>query len=614
MSLDVVVENVGGIERATLTLEPGATLLTGPNASNKSSLLRALSFAVGREAVPLRDGSDAGRVRIEGDGIAVDRRLRRGDGETPEGESLLETAELPGTPADYVPFVGLLEFNPLRAAVRRGESVEALLTAPVDVDELERRRAEKLARKRELDDRIDELEGATDRLADRREELAEARRRRDRLEETLERLRGRRSDPSEPETDDLERERASLATERDELAAEVEELAAAVDRLEGERREAAEAVETAAETVASYDPDRLRERLRETRAELDEIEERVDTLRTVLTANREMIDAGVDLDPVGRERSLAGDRRRCWACGETVEASAFADALDRLESLLADHRERRREAEPRVEEIEAELEEYRSAKRRLEAARERERDLAETLSRRRDSLETKRDRLAELREEIRAVDDRIEAERRERAAVDEDLAAEIDSVREDLYDARATVDELETAVETAEEAVEEVERLREERETVDETVRELTDRIERTERELLSAFNDAMDRLVDLLAFDSIERIRLNGEFEVVVAREVDGAVRRSPVAHLSESERETVGLVLGLAGYLAYDLDEAAPVLVLDSLGAFDADRLATLIDFFADRARYLPVAVYPELGERLPFPTRPTPELTEP
>jgi hypothetical protein len=55
------------------------------------------------------------------------------------------------------------------------------------------------------------------------------------------------------------------------------------------------------------------------------------------------------------------------------------------------------------------------------------------------------------------------------------------------------------------------------------------------------------------------------------------------------------IGLVLGLAGYLAYDTHDIAPVLVLDSLGAFDSERTERLVDYFADRTDVLLAAVHP-------------------
>ena len=96
----------------------------------------------------------------------------------------------------------------------------------------------------------------------------------------------------------------------------------------------------------------------------------------------------------------------------------------------------------------------------------------------------------------------------------------------------------------------------------------------------------------------------LDGDFELVIAREVDGSVREDSLAHLAESEREMIGLVLGLAGFLAYDVDEITPLLVIDSLSAFDADRAGRLLSYFAAETELLLAAVHPTMAEQLPFP----------
>jgi elongation factor P--beta-lysine ligase len=66
---------------------------------------------------------------------------------------------------------------------------------------------------------------------------------------------------------------------------------------------------------------------------------------------------------------------------------------------------------------------------------------------------------------------------------------------------------------------------------------------------------------------------------------------------HLAASERKVTGLVFVLAGYLVHDLHETVPVILLDSLEAVDADRIATLIEHFQAYADYLVVALPPQM-----------------
>jgi hypothetical protein len=132
---------------------------------------------------------------------------------------------------------------------------------------------------------------------------------------------------------------------------------------------------------------------------------------------------------------------------------------------------------------------------------------------------------------------------------------------------------------------------------------ELTDlrgRIERIEEQAIEAFNAHMETVLELLDYANIARIWLERRetqvredrrtvtktvFELHVIRSTDsGTTYEDTIDHLSESEREVTRLVFALAGYLAHDLYESMPVVLLDSLETIDSDRIAALVDYFCD------------------------------
>jgi len=65
---------------------------------------------------------------------------------------------------------------------------------------------------------------------------------------------------------------------------------------------------------------------------------------------------------------------------------------------------------------------------------------------------------------------------------------------------------------------------------------------------------------------------------------------------NLSESEREVVGLVFALAGYLVHEVYDDVPFIILDSIEAIDAERIRTLVEYFIDSTEYVLVAVLEE------------------
>lgn len=81
------------------------------------------------------------------------------------------------------------------------------------------------------------------------------------------------------------------------------------------------------------------------------------------------------------------------------------------------------------------------------------------------------------------------------------------------------------------------------------------------------------------------------------IVREAEsGHTYEGTVNTFSESEREVVGFVFALAGYLVHDLHETVPVMLLDSLEVIDSERIAKLVEYFAEYPEFLIIALLPE------------------
>jgi len=142
-------------------------------------------------------------------------------------------------------------------------------------------------------------------------------------------------------------------------------------------------------------------------------------------------------------------------------------------------------------------------------------------------------------------------------------------------------------------------------------------RIDQIEADAVEEFNTHMDAILDVLGYDNLDRIwieRLEQTvregrqkvqqtvFELHVVRSTEnGTAYEDTIDHLSESEREVTGLIFALAGYLVHDVHEVVPFMLLDSLEAIDSDRIAKLVDYFADYAEYVVVALLPEDAQAL-------------
>jgi len=99
--------------------------------------------------------------------------------------------------------------------------------------------------------------------------------------------------------------------------------------------------------------------------------------------------------------------------------------------------------------------------------------------------------------------------------------------RVEIRTIRRDIERLEEASESLRETRADVERKRDEVAQLSEEITTLTDQIENLESELRAVFNETMDELLDALEFERIRRVWLDGEFELVIAREVDGRTSR---------------------------------------------------------------------------------------
>ena len=620
-TVSLAVENVGGIDETSVTLGAGVTVLTGRNATNRTSLLRALMGALGSDAAALKADADSGRVELRmGDERYTRTFERRNGAVVTGGDPYLDDASL----ADRFAF--LLESNAARRAVRTDANLREVLMGPVDTAEIEREIERVRRERREVDERLDELDEVDRRLTDlrtRRDDLT------DELERAREALAEKRAELDDADLDPGDDDPVTEAlTELRDLRERVEEVRFRLeaeresrDALEAERAELTERLEE----LAGGDGDDLAEleaRLDALREERRTVDSLVGQLGSVVSFNRDRLDGAAD--PVERALSdddsvtdsLVGDDVTCWTCGETVDRGQVERTVERLESIRDDQLSRRRSLEGEVESLEERRKERSNAK----AERER--------------LERERERLGTELEERSTAVERLETEREELAARVEEREAAVESLESEAYDdllslhreanerefevGRLTEEltEVERRLDDAESEVDQRDALLEERGALTETLASLRTRIGDLEREAVEAFNDNMERVLAILEYENvarvwIERIEREGtgpldtdsRFDLHVVREnADGAAYEDTIGNLSESEREVVGLVFALAGYLVHEVYETVPFIVLDSLEAIDAERIARLVGYVADHAPYLVVALLPEDAAALP------------
>ncbi|MFW5934669.1 MAG: archaea-specific SMC-related protein [Halolamina sp.] len=616
----VHARNIGGIRETEVAFEPGVTIFVGRNATNRTSFLKAVMAALGSENVAMKGDADEAEVTLEAGEETYTRTFsRQTEGVDRGGDPYLDE---PGV-ADLFAF--LLESNEARRAVATSADLRDIIMRPVDTAEIQ-------AEIDRLQDQRDSLEAELDAIDDRKGDLRDLERRRETLRAEIEStkadleeteaavdaadadLETRREEQSELEDrlETLREKRSALDDVRYELETEQESL----DELRTERRERETALEELDEPDA--DADEIEGRLRELRERKGKLETQVDELQSVIRFNEGMLDDDGPASPVAAgddgavTDQLVDDAVTCWTCGTAVDPAQIESTVDQL-------RERSQSKVGEVGRLEREIEALRTEKREIEQVRqERERiesrldELAGEIERTEAAIDDLRDRREELTEAIERVEADVEELEDEEHDEMLELHKRANELEYELGRLEGDLEDVEAEIAEAEAHIAEESEVAAELDDVNDQIEQLRTRIERIERDAVEAFNEHMDAILDRLDYENLDRIWIDAlerevrkgrrketerALELHVVRTTDsGAAYEDTVEHLSESEREVTGLVFALAGYLVHEVYETVPFMILDSLEAIDSERIAALVDYFAEYSPYVLVALLPE------------------
>ncbi|SEG54201.1 archaea-specific SMC-related protein, partial [Halobellus limi] len=476
------VENVGGIDHTEVDIPPGVTVLTGKNATNRTSFLRSIMAAMGSERVSLKGDAEDGRVELTLDDTTYERTLTRaGDGVTFEGDAYLDDPEV----ADLFAF--LLETNDARQAAARGEQLRDVIMRPVDVDAI---RSEIRRLEEEKGDINDELA----RIESDKRELPELEQRRTQLREKIEEKRAELAE-LEDEIDDSSRDVEEGRKEQAELEEKLQELRSTRSELESIRRK----IERQQESIASLKRERgdleddleelpetpmgdhrdLESEIERLRSERQELNSEINELRSLIQYNEERLEAedyelledgGVATesgDGGGEsvtDQLVASDSETvvCWTCGSSVEREQIESTIERLKSLRTEKVEELNGVKSRLEDRKQQQREATKKQRKRSEIEQKLDDIESELDRRDEQIDALKENRESLTDEVEDLESEVES--LESADFEEILSLhkeanqlefEIDSLESDLDEVTEEIESIEADVERADELREE---------------------------------------------------------------------------------------------------------------------------------------------------------------
>ena len=627
----VSVRNIGGIDETSVDLRPGVNVLAGRNATNRTSFLQGIMAALGSDNVSMKGDADDAEATLEIDDTVYRRTLTRQNGTVVDGgDPYLDDPEL----ADLFAF--LLESNEARRTVTTDGNLRDLIMRPVDLEEIKAEISTLEGDREQIDQQIEAIEERKRDLPDLEEERT---RLEGKIEETREQL-AAKEDEIEAADADVETQRE----EQDELEDRLGALREARNDLEDVRYE----IDTERESIQSLKEDRSTlqtelDNLAETpQGEIAELDDRIDSLRE----QRRRLDSEINTlqstiqfndDLLEGERGdvqraledgsgsvtdelLPDEQVVCWTCGSEVDRGQIEQTIDQLRSLRQEKLEEKREIADELDDLKADKQNLEQQQRRRDEHEQQLEQAESELQRRQERLEELQDDRSDLEATVKDLE--AEVETLESGQFDEilELHREANQLEYDLGRLENDLDAVESEIETIEEQLESLSDLEAEREAIQSELTDLRTRVERLEEEAVEAFNEHMDEVLGTLDYENLERIwieRVQREvregrrkaiktfFELHIVRSSpSGTTYEDTIDHLSESEREVTGLVFALAGYLVHDVYEEVPFMLLDSLEAIDAERIAELVEYFGEFADFLIVALLEEDAEAIETP----------
>lgn len=623
------VKNIGGIDETEITFSPGVTILAGRNASNRTSLLQGIMAALGSKNASIKGSTDEATVELEFENERYTQTLSRRNGTiVADGNPYMENTAV----ADLFAF--LLESNEARRAVRQGGSLRDIIMRPVDTEEIQAEIDRLVQERKQLEDKLDEIESLKGELPGLEEERTSLE---SEIEEKRKELEAKEAELEETdanveetrkEKEELEEQLSKLSEKRsilEDVRYQLDTERETIESLKAERNEIEDELEDLPETPMG-EVDELDSRIDQLRTQKQSLESEINELQSIISFNQEMLeDADADIlstlqgdgDGPLTDQLLDGNTTTCWTCGSEVDADQIEQTIEQLRTFSQDKFQE-------INDIESELDDLTGQRRELkEFQREREQ-----LERRLDRLETEltdsqteverlRERREELTDEIADIETTVEDLEGQSYGDVLDLHKEANQIEYELGRLENDLDRVEDNIERIEDRVSEQEDIEDELEEISGEIESLRTKIDRIEQQAIESFNEHMDTVLDLLDYENLERIWLERKerevrqgrrkvpettFELHIIRSTpSNTTYEDTIDNLSESEREVTGLIFALAGYLAHEVHEQVPFMLLDSLEAIDAERLSVLVDYLKDHSEYLVIALLTEDAEAL-------------
>ncbi|WP_336328547.1 AAA family ATPase [Halovenus sp. HT40] len=346
---------------------------------------------------------------------------------------------------------------------------------------------------------------------------------------------------------------------------------------------------------------------------------------TIRDAEEQYTDTGTDTEKDSETQTTSADEltsqltassdteeRECVVCGASITQKQLEQRHEHLDSELKSAVSKKRyKIIQRINSLDEEIETITSDVEQLYTLKTDLEDKQAEIQRYKSELEDKKPRLSDVEDELADKQAELDQLREQKEDVEQELFEQRDTIQRKITEleleqerVEETIAEIEAEIEEAQQLKPEAEKLETEIDDLSDSIKNQREKIVNREDQVVEEFNTQMESLVSALDYENIDRIWLEVKNRSETGlREAEGfklnVIRNGQnrsIETFSESEREMIGMVVALAGYLAHDLDDEIPFILIDSVEAFDNSRLEALLEYFADKGVFVVAALLPE------------------
>lgn len=586
--LTFAVENIGGLYgRNEFSFDEGLNLITAPNAAGKSSLIHGLQALVLEERELSTKGyflhsfEQAGRVELVAqDGNKWVRRINAREGTLIVGGESLHPE---GKKANL--FCIASEDNELLDKVKNGKPLRSTLLDFSNYKYYEMLGAYFRGEKQKADE---ELSQYKDQLAQLKSLYSQLRQKQQELEE-YEKQRKNLPSISAEKIARNEEDYRKLTEANNQLMKVIHEIATT----EGERQRAKN-------TLESYTDQehRLRQEIGRFETEHPDVEQDLEKMgRQIQTWQSEIeglkrrqgkVQDMLEDTNTNLTHYLTYGGEECFACGNSITPEQLRErqkSLERESKEIGDDTISRQEKTAHLSKQKQQLE-YdwtrirTDLRRRLNDASREIALLSNKVEKADKTLDNLLSQRQELGEKVKFLEEAVGKELRELLQRRREIDEKIARTDENIKTIKARVQELG-------DVRSEIDRLQAEISFLEQTHRYASEKAEEVKQAVKNKFNEQIAEVYNLLKFDQdFERIYLDDNFDIKIIRRFQGQKKTDSIFTLSRGEKETVGLVLMLAGREEYVSD--FPMFIADETTFYDATRLKRFIEYISKRVPY--------------------------